>query len=439
MQITRQPSRKRVCADSTVSVADVQTCITAHLRDRSTTDLWSIIVPGPDGPRTWSFRSKPDGRWMARFACLAYDLVCDVCKNTKVLRRVLVPALEACILAGVVTNTSGFEKTKFIDNVDVTVRIVLSWYRQLKVSKDSRARAFQRLSEQEKKKVMMVMDRIELNADEAEAAAEDGGDGSESDVDMTFMVSFADLCPSPSSNNKARKESSLEEVKTQNAALHLLFDGVLKSTDSAAPSSAAPSGAAPSGSAPPGSAPSASAPSGSAAAESKKITDLDLLLLARNRKPAFMDTTAASGSKPKPKKAQAKAKAKAQAKAQSKAKAQAKAKAQSKAKAQAKAKAVVKPKPEAKAAPKKRPAAVAPDGAIDYVFMTYDKGKPTERIALCEHCGTKRGRQIIQVSGKALASEARRAIAQELMDMLVACKPLEDLTARKSELLSAAV
>ena len=282
MQITRQPSRKRVCADSTVSVADVQTCITAHLRDRSTTDLWSIIVPGPDGPRTWSFRSKPDGRWMARFSCLAYDLVCDVCKNTKVLRRVLVPALEACILAGVVTNTSGFEKTKFIDNVDVTVRIVLSWYRQLKVSKDSRARAFQRLSEQEQKKVMMVMDRIELNADEAEAAAEDGGDGSESDVDMTFMVSFADLCPSPSSNNKARKESSLEEVKTQNAALHLLFDGVLKSTDSAAASSAAPSGAAPSGSAPPGSAPSASAPSGSAAAESKKITDLDLLLLARN-------------------------------------------------------------------------------------------------------------------------------------------------------------
>ena len=71
--------------------------------------------------------------------------------------------------------------------------------------------------------------------------------------------------------------------------------------------------------------------------------------------------------------------------------------------------------------------------------MTYDKGKPTERIALCEHCGTKRGRQIIQVSGKALASEARRAIAQELMDMLVAGKPLEDLTARKSELLSAAV
>ena len=132
MQITRQPSRKRVCADSTVSVADVQTCITAHLRDRSTTDLWSIIVPGPDGPRTWSFRSKPDGRWMARFSCLAYDLVCDVCKNTKVLRRVLVPALEACILAGVVTNTSGFEKTKFIDNVDVTVRFGPDWeYRQM--------------------------------------------------------------------------------------------------------------------------------------------------------------------------------------------------------------------------------------------------------------------------------------------------------------------
>ena len=133
MQVTRKPSQKRVCADSTVSVSDVQSCITRHLRDRSTTDLGSCIVPGPDGPRTWSFRSRPDGRWMARFPSFAFDLVCDVCKNSKVLRRVLVAAVEACILAGVVTNTSGSEQTKFIDNVDVTVRNLLSWFRQLKV------------------------------------------------------------------------------------------------------------------------------------------------------------------------------------------------------------------------------------------------------------------------------------------------------------------
>ena len=65
--------------------------------------------------------------------------------------------------------------------------------------------------------------------------------------------------------------------------------------------------------------------------------------------------------------------------------------------------------------------------------------KPTERIALCEKCGTKRGRQILQVSAKGLAEEARLAIAQELMDMLVAGKPLLDVKARKSELLSASV
>ena len=97
MQITRKPSNKqRVCADSTVSVQDVQACITRHLRDRSTTDLWSCIVPGPDGPRTWSFKSRPDGRWMARFSSLAFDLVCDVCKNTKILSRVLIAALQVC-------------------------------------------------------------------------------------------------------------------------------------------------------------------------------------------------------------------------------------------------------------------------------------------------------------------------------------------------------
>ena len=132
-----------------------------------------------------------------------------------------------------------------------------------------------------------------------------------------------------------KKETSLEKFETEDAALHLLFDNVLNSTDSAAPSSAARSGAAPSGSAPPGSAPSSSAPSGSAAAEPAQLSDLDLIALARSRRPAFMETTAASGSKPKPKKAQAKAKA------------------------------VVKPK--AKAAQKKRPAAVAPDGAPEYI------------------------------------------------------------------------
>ena len=78
----------------------------------------------------------------------------------------------------------------------------------------------------------------------------------------------------------------------------------------------------------------------------------------------------------------------------------------------------------------------APDGA-QYMFMMYEKGLPTERIAICEWLGTKRGCQLLQVSSKGLASEARAVIAGELMDMLVAGKSLEDLKARKLELLSA--
>ena len=85
-----------------------------------------------------------------------------------------------------VTKTSGSEQTKFIDNVDVTARILLSWFRQLKVSKKTRDAVLKRLSEAEKQKVSMVLDKIELNAGEAEAAAKDS-DGSESDVDMTFI------------------------------------------------------------------------------------------------------------------------------------------------------------------------------------------------------------------------------------------------------------
>ena len=228
MQVARKLSNKRVCADSTVSVQDVQACIARHLRDRSTTDLWSCIVPGPDGPRTWSFKSRPDGRWMARFSSLAFDLVCDVCKNTKILSRVLVAALQACVLAGVVKNTSGSEETKFIASVDVTVRILLSWFRQVKVSKKIRDAALKRVSEAEKAKVSAVMEKIELNADEAEAAAKESEDGSESDVDMTFLVSIDALCLPSSTTGKttmAEKEGAkdntfLEKFETDNAALH---------------------------------------------------------------------------------------------------------------------------------------------------------------------------------------------------------------------------
>ena len=241
MQVARKPSNKRVCADSTVFVQDVQACVTRHLRDRSTTDLWSRIVPGPDGPRTWSFKSRPDGRWMARFSSLAFDLVCDVCKNTKILSRVLVAALQACILAGVVKNTSGSEETKFIASVDVTVRILLSWFRQVKVSKKIRDAALKRVSEAEKAKVSAVMEKIELNADEAEAAAKESEDGSESDVDMTFLVSIDSLCLPSSTTGKttmAEKEGAkdntfLEKFETDNAALHRMFDKVMNSTSSA--------------------------------------------------------------------------------------------------------------------------------------------------------------------------------------------------------------
>ena len=250
---------------------------------------------------------------MARFSSLAFDLVRDVCKNTKILSRVLIAALQACILAGVVKNTSGSEETKFIASVDVTVRILLSWFRQVKVSKKIREAALKRVSEAEKMKVSAVMEKIELNADEAEAAAKESEDGSESDVDMTFLVSIDSLCLPSSTTGKttmAEKEGAkdnafLEKFETDSAALHRMFDNVINSTSSPAPSGSAPSGSAPSGSAPEGSvpggsatggsAPGGSAPSSSAAAAQGQLRDADLLALARSRRPAFVDTIEAEG------------------------------------------------------------------------------------------------------------------------------------------------
>ena len=430
MQVGRKPSNKRVCADSTVSVSDVQRCLTGHLRDKSTTDLWSCIVPGPDGPRTWSFRSRPDGRWMARFSALAFDLVSDVCRNSKILSRVLIPAVQVCILSGVVTNNSGQDEAKFAASVDVTIRILLSWYRQAKVCNKKRDVVFKRLSQAEKTKVTMVMDKIELNDDEVDEAAQESG-GSECEVDLTFLVSLDSLTRNKAEDDTCKKKkTSLEIFETdESAALHHVFDNVINSPSIDPPSGGAPSGSAPCGSAPAGSAPSGAASPGSGAAEPVPLSNLDLIALARSRKPVFMETKTASGSKPK-----AQTKAKGNAKATAKAKGQAKATAMVKTKPKSTA---VQKKPAAavaKAVPSKPAAAVAkavpgqadqiftaPDGA-EYMFMMYEKGLPSERIAICEWLGTKRGCQLLQVSSKGLASEAWAAIARELMDMLVAGK-----------------
>ena len=147
------------------------------------------------------------------------------------------------------------------------MRILLSWFRQLNFSKKTRDVVLKRVSEAEKAKVSAVMEKIELNADEAEAAAKEDEDSSESDVDMTFLISLDSLClPSstPSKTTMAEKEGAkdntfLEKFETDNAALHRMFDNVINSTSSAAPSGSAPSGSAPEGSVPGGSAPGGSA------------------------------------------------------------------------------------------------------------------------------------------------------------------------------------
>ena len=117
------------------------------------------------------------------------------------------------------------------------MRILLSWFRQVKVSKKIREAALKRVSEAEKAKVSAVMEKIELNADEAEAAAKESEDGSESDVDMTFLVSIDSLCLPSFTTGKttmAEKEGAkdntfLEKFETDNAALHRMFDNVINS------------------------------------------------------------------------------------------------------------------------------------------------------------------------------------------------------------------
>ena len=139
LRAQRGRSTKRVAADPAVGVADVEKALLGHLRRAGTKDLWSLLVPPHNGPRIWSFKSRPHAGWLSRASAICYDMVIDVARNSKVLSGNVIPAIEGLLKAGNVTNTSGKSDAGFASAADVTLRVLLAWCRLLKTQGSAKA------------------------------------------------------------------------------------------------------------------------------------------------------------------------------------------------------------------------------------------------------------------------------------------------------------
>ena len=103
--------RKRVVSDPQVTTSQLERCLARHLQEVRSTDLYSLVMPPPEGPLKWSFQSRASPVWMAKVAGLCWDLVHDVARNSKINSSKLQPAILGLLKEGKIEN---FEARKYI-------------------------------------------------------------------------------------------------------------------------------------------------------------------------------------------------------------------------------------------------------------------------------------------------------------------------------------
>ena len=144
--------RKRVVSDPHVPARTVA----RHLQEVRSMDLYSLVMPPPEGPLKWSFQSRASPVWMAKVAGLCWDLVHDVARNSKINSSKLQPAILGLLKEGKIENFSGKKDKDFAESVDCTIRVLLNWFRQCATSEEQRSMVYKKLSELQKSKAHII-------------------------------------------------------------------------------------------------------------------------------------------------------------------------------------------------------------------------------------------------------------------------------------------
>ena len=84
--LAQAAAKPRLVADPTVGMGDIMDIYRKFIKAKGSKDLWSLVQPGPSGPRTYTFKSRPNAEWMMNTAELIYDML-DIAQNTKVASK----------------------------------------------------------------------------------------------------------------------------------------------------------------------------------------------------------------------------------------------------------------------------------------------------------------------------------------------------------------
>ena len=186
----KQGSRVRLLADRSISAAALQGVLGEYLRHQGSKDLWCFIAPPPTGPTQYGWHTYPHPEWLAKTAPLLYDLV-GVAPNTKLQSSKLVISLKALLESNELELKVKKDRTiqDSLDQLDLTIRILLNMTRSLKCSELQRLKCQRCLSRLDWMKVELLLERVQLPPELLAAASFSSVE--EEDVPLQTVVSPA--------------------------------------------------------------------------------------------------------------------------------------------------------------------------------------------------------------------------------------------------------
>ncbi len=151
--------KPRLTASAALAVGDLAVAIEDYLAFKQTKNLWAAVAPPVDGPTTFSFKSKPRAGWVSKVSGLLYEIV-HLAPNTKVQSTKLKQAISALLSEGKVVNNTTKSDPDYVDQVDITIRVLLGHYRQLRDDEKLRAVVMKNLAHRQQDEVTLVLQRI---------------------------------------------------------------------------------------------------------------------------------------------------------------------------------------------------------------------------------------------------------------------------------------
>ena len=183
--------KPRLVCDPLVTTKDIEKLLHAYVSWTGNKDLFSQIHPPPSSPRVVGWGSRPDAAWMEKTAGLMFDYTV-LCPNGKVSSVKQQAAIRALEDDGVIKKPEGTSLEKFVDNVDLLIRVLLKMFRSTKLKGDIYKRVMGKVGNKGALKIQAVLDKLQLDK---EVTDDDPNESSPVQVYTAPLVSFS---PAPS-------------------------------------------------------------------------------------------------------------------------------------------------------------------------------------------------------------------------------------------------